>query len=90
MENNEMNFDDFATNLTEVRKNLFALNLEIRELRKKIGNVDGFVTKWQSENICALLDKVHSKPTDAVESDSDGDEQGDLLLALSNKDKMDD
>lgn len=85
-----MNFEDFATDLDEVRKNLFALNIEIRELRKKIGNVDGFVTKWQREIICAMLDKVHSKPTDAVESENEGDKQGYLLSRLSSKDKMSD
>lgn len=90
MENNEMNFEDFATDLTEVRKNLFALNIEIRELRKKICNVDGFVTKWQGDIICALLDKVHSKPTDAVDSENKCDEQGDLLSILSNKERMND
>ena len=31
-----MNFEDFATDLTEVRANLFALNIEIRELKQKI------------------------------------------------------
>lgn len=85
-----MNFDDFATDLTEVRKNLFALNIEIRELRKMICNVDGFVTKWQGDIICALLEKVHSKPTDAVDSDNKGDEQCDLLSRLSNKERMND
>lgn len=85
-----MNFEDFATDLDEVRKNLFALNIEIRELRKKIGNVDGFVTKWQREIICAMLDKVHSKPTGAVESENEGDKQGYLLSRLSSKDKMSD
>ena len=85
MENNKMNFDDFATDLTEVRANLFALNIEIRELKHKIDEVNSVIRTWGNEILYAKICEVHNKPK-TVKKDSECD----LLSTLSNKDKMQD
>lgn len=80
-----MNFDDFATDLTEVRANLFALNIEIRELKQKIDEVNRVIRTWGNEILYEKICEVHGKPKTVKE-----ESECDLLSTLSNKDKMDD
>lgn len=80
-----MNFEDFATDLTEVRKNLFALNLEIRELEKKIDEVNSVIRTWGNEILYAKICEVHNKPR-PVEKETSVD----LFSTLCNRDKMQD
>lgn len=81
----DLKFEDFGTDLTEVRKNLFALNLEIRELKHKIDEVNRVIRTWGNEILYAKICEVHNKPK-TVNKESECD----LLSTLSNKDKMQD
>lgn len=97
MENNNMDlkFEDFGTDLTEVRKNLFALNLEIHELTKKINEIWNFVDNARGAIILHGLEsieksvKYYNSPEylSGVESDSDGDA---LVSMLCCNEKMQD
>ena len=88
MENNEMNFEDFATDLTEVRANLFALNIEIRELKQKIDEVNRIIRTWGNEILYAKICEVHNKPR-VMENDVDNDCNS-LVSKLCSKEKMQD
>ena len=83
-----MNFDDFATDLTEVRANLFSLNIEIRELKQKIDEVNRVIRTWGNEILYAKICEVHNKPR-VMESDVDNDSNA-LLSKLCSKEKMQD
>ena len=83
-----MNFEDFATDLTDVRANLFALNIEIRELKHKIDYVNRVIKTWGNEILYEKICEVHNKPRKA-ESDVDNDGNA-LVSKLCSKERMQD
>lgn len=97
MENNDktVEFEQFGTDMVEIRKNLFALNIEIRELTKKINEIWNFVDNARGAIILHGLEsieksvKYYNSPEylSGVESDSDGDA---LVSMLCCKEKMQD
>lgn len=84
----DLKFEDFGTDLTEVRKNLFALNLEIRELKHKIDEVNRVIRTWGNKILYAKICEVHNKPR-VMESDVDNDGNA-LVSKLCSKEKMQD
>lgn len=93
MENNEMNFDDSATDLNRI-KNLVANILyaisrqrtDIEVLKKRVDYINSTVSnELMGDKIYAKICEVHGKPK-TVKKDSECD----LLSTLSNKDKMQD
>lgn len=93
MENNEMNFEDFATDLKRIR-NVVANILDaisrqrtdIAVLKTRVDYLNSTVSnELMGDKIYAKICEVHGKPK-TVKKDSECD----LLSTLSNKDKMQD
>lgn len=93
MENNEMNFDDFATDLNRIRNVvaniLYAISkqrTDIAVLKTRVDYLNATVSnELMGDKIYARICEVHGKPK-TVKKDSECD----LLSTLSNKDKMQD
>lgn len=93
MENNEMNFDDFETDLNRIRNLvaniLYAISrqrTDIEVLKKRVDYLNSTVSnELMGDKIYAKICEVHGKPK-TVKKDSECD----LLSTLSNKDKMQD
>lgn len=93
MENNEMNFEDFATDLNRIRNLvaniLYAISrqrTDIEVLKKRVDYLNSTVSnELMGDKIYAKICEVHGKPK-TVKKDSECD----LLSTLSNKDKMQD
>lgn len=93
MENNEMNFEDFATDLNRIRNLvaniLYAISrqrTDIEVLKKRVDYLNATVSnELMGDKIYAKICEVHGKPK-TVKKDSECD----LLSTLSNKDKMQD
>ena len=93
MENNEINFEDFATDLNRIR-NVVANILDaisrqrtdIQVLKTRVDYLNATVSnELMGDKIYAKICEVHGKPK-TVKKESECD----LLSTLSNKDKMSD
>ena len=93
MENNEINFEDFATDLNRIR-NLLANILyaisrqrtDIEVLKKRVDYLNSTViNEFMGDKIYAKICEVHGKPK-TVKKDSECD----LLSTLCSKEKMQD
>lgn len=93
MENNEMNFEDFATDMNRIR-NVVANILDaisrqrtdIQVLKTRVDYLNATVSnELMGDKIYAKICEVHGKPKTVKK-----DRECDLLSTLSNKDKMQD
>ena len=93
MENNEMNFEDFATDLNRIRNVvaniLDAISIQrtdIQVLKTRVDYLNATVSnELMGDKIYAKICEVHGKPKTVKK-----DRECDLLSTLSNKDKMQD
>ena len=93
MENNEMNFENFATDLNRIRNVvsniLYAISrqrTDISVLKTRVDYLNATVSnELMGDKIYAKICEVHGKPKTV-----DKESECDLLSTLSNKDKMQD